>query len=279
MVRETLSHSEVEQYKKCRRKHYYRYIIGIRSISATNAALNKGLFGHAVLEAYFKALVEGSSKEDARNKSKRVLVDLFMQNIAKEYPTDLSGVQLSLDTFFNADPFGDHKILAAESDYKVHIGIIDFIFRVDLMTEGPDGKIRIFDFKFLYTMLEPAEVALYPQLPLYMEGLTRIGIQVEELWYIQMRSRTVKNPTEEDLLLPVKVETTDTRRKTTFREHLVAGEEILLQRQRPIGDASTNAIRSQGRDCNMCEFKRLCVAEMEGSNVNEILNDYYTKEH
>ena len=63
-----VSHSEAESYLNCRKKHYYAFGERLAKVQAPGKmnAMEKGTFGHAVMEQFFLARQQGEDYETAQ---------------------------------------------------------------------------------------------------------------------------------------------------------------------------------------------------------------------
>ena len=101
-LKRTVSHSEVEAYLSCERKHFYNYGMKIQK-RVLPSALRRGTICHSALEAHFTVLKAGGSWEDAVNAA----LDNLIAHM-RETPADhalCAAVKYALEWYFQAKPF------------------------------------------------------------------------------------------------------------------------------------------------------------------------------
>lgn len=103
----SVSHSEVDSYLLCRRKHYYGYGLGLERVS-TSHSLATGTAGHRILEAFYGHLLDLAATPQAQlerfdlgmEKAKKNMTQLF-KKVTKTRQT------AHLSTKFSLTKIGD----------------------------------------------------------------------------------------------------------------------------------------------------------------------------
>lgn len=271
-----ISNTEVSTFNECELKHDYMYG---QEIGPTNMSepLYRGTVGHALLAEYYTKILEGESRESAlaavwslwTRELTAVASDVNKFNIIQDLRRILSGYF----DFYQVEPF---KVLAVEkiydtllfqaivpdTNYDVHYGaILDLVVE---WTQGPEaGKIKIIDHKFVYNFKSMDELQVDAQQPKYIKVLQEQGISVNGGIFNQIRTREIKNPRFDQLFNRTPVPYQQTAIDTVWTEQKKTIKKILNIPSD--SDYPTRALTTM--TCKMCDFKRLCKAEMNGDST------------
>lgn len=286
----SVSHSEVDSYLLCRRKHYYGYGLSLERMS-TSHSLATGTAGHRVLEKFYEAILEigdtaeaqagawdeayaraeaeyklivGEGYEDASNRA--TLHDLLFDSewgyFANEYMVKNGWRVLAVEQEFNL-LYNE----ASESRYP---------FVVDMIVEDPSGKIVVIDHKFVYDFYTPEQTDLQPQIPKYIGALRAMNYPVAYGAYNMIRTRKLKTPTPESMQYFMILKPNTERVLNTFMEQLGVAAEIQALKELPIEDQSKRAYRTANKMvCQSCSFRDICSTELMGGNTELMLKTEY----
>lgn len=296
-VRTTVSHSEAESYLRCERAHYYGYILEIQR-RETSDSLARGTIGHSALEIYFKKMkdIQDSNADLLRDEFGTVINGAEIPydeavKIAKEYvkkflieqflenPTLAAEVQETLTYFFQADRFKGWTILSVEDDYMFEVDeTLQMPYKPDLIAMDPEGKIWLIDHKFVYDFFTARDAELQPQLAKYAFALRKMGKRVDKIGYHSLRYRRIKESTVENRNSLLEFPLSDARATETMREQVFLSRRLQERKQLPLAVASNTAMRAANKMvCNNCSFRSLCLAELNQTNPQLVLDSEYVK--
>jgi hypothetical protein len=278
----SVSHSEVDNYLLCRRKHYYGYGLSLERVSKS-AALATGTAGHRVLEVFYEALLGlGSTAQEqlaawdqAFERAKEEL-----DTIVKEGYTDADRRATLHDILFNEDwgYFANEfitrngwRILAVEQEFTLlydEATESTYPFVVDVIAEDPDGKVVVIDHKFVYDFYTPTQTDLQPQIPKYIGALRAMNYPVAYGAYNMLRTRKIKEPTSDSMSYYMILKPNVDRVLNTFMEQLGVAAEIQALKELSIEDQEKRAYRTANKMvCQSCSFRDICSTELVGGNV------------
>jgi hypothetical protein len=285
----TVSHSEVDSYLLCRRKHYYGYGLSLQRVSESHS-LAMGSAGHKILETFYREIGEGYSVEQQLNAFDSALeaAKTEYENIVSEgFQEDARKASL-YDTlfhesygYFTQEPFVKNKyaILAVEADFNLlydEENDAHYPFVVDLIVRDPDGKIVVVDHKFVYDFYTPEATDMQPQIPKYIGALRALGHEVSHGAYNMLRTRKIKEPTPEQMNHFMLLKPNTTRVKATFLEQIHVADELQALKTLPIEKQDERAYRVANKMvCQSCSFRDLCSTELVGGNVELMLRTEY----
>lgn len=172
-LKKTVSHSEIESFLACERKHFYQYGMKLSSI-APSEALSRGTFGHAALEVAFKHRLEtGASLEDS--------MDVAIAWVSEQLTNfDVMGfapaITKCLLNFKKVKGLADFDVLAVEMRETAPMAEnMEMSLVIDLIVQDKAGKIGVIDHKFLANFYYGDQTELMPQLPRYIIALRNLG--------------------------------------------------------------------------------------------------------
>jgi hypothetical protein len=150
----SVSHSEVDSYLLCRRKHYYGYGLSLERIS-TSHSLATGTAGHRVLETFYRTLLSAGdtpSKQleawDVAFLAAQQEYDTIVEEGYEDAPNraELREMLFNEDWGYFANEFmvrNGWTIMAVEAEFSLvydeEIGS-SYPFVVDLIVKDSDGK-------------------------------------------------------------------------------------------------------------------------------------------
>lgn len=285
----SVSHSEVDSYLLCRRKHYYGYGLSLQRVQESNS-LATGTAGHRILETFYGYLKQFDTAEEqakAFDGAFNLAVDEYQQ-ILKEGYEDADRRASLHDILFNEDyGYFAHeffvrngwRILAVEAEFNL---LYDdelqstYPFVVDMIVQDPDGKYVVIDHKFVYDFYTPEQTDLQPQIPKYIGALRALGHEVSYGAYNMLRTRKMKDPTPETNNYLMLLKPNSTRVVTTFMEQLGVAAEIQALKELTIEEQEKRAYRTANKMvCQSCSFRDICSIELMGGNVELIKKTEY----
>jgi len=286
----SVSHSEVDSYLLCRRKHYYGYGLSLERIS-TSQALATGTAGHRVLEMFYKTLLEAGvtpkEQADAWDAAYAVAESEY-QEIVKEGYEDAPNRARLHDMLFN-EGWGyfvneyvvraGWTILAVEAEFSL---IYDentqssYPFVVDMIVKDTEGRYVVVDHKFVYDFYTPEQTDLQPQIPKYIGALRAMNHEIAYGAYNMVRTRKLKTPESASMQYFMMLKPNVDRVLNTFKEQLGVASEIQKLKELPIEEQSSRAYRTANKMvCQSCSFRDMCSTELIGGNTELMMKTEY----
>jgi CRISPR/Cas system-associated exonuclease Cas4 (RecB family) len=265
-VKTIISHSEVDQFLNCERKHYYGFGKKLQP-KVFGKALRRGSMGHAVLEVYYKAIQSGLNYDQAADNALGKFGDFISQ---PGYDLELlADLQELLIRYFDYAPTLDEndEILYVENEFRLPISTqVEYPYRPDLIVKDRStGKIKVIDHKFLYNFYTMDDMKISPQLTKYVAALRGNGVLAKEGWYNMLRWRKVKDKSPEASFRREYVPINNARISITFREQIAATEQIAEYKKMYLDVWEMHVLRTASAwNCKNCPFLSLCTADLSG---------------
>ncbi len=204
MTATSISHSEVETYLQCRRKHLYRYERGLKP-RESGKALAYGSAGHRVLEAFYATIIEEAGTKNRRAQRKAfdaalsAAYEAFRDVIREgwEQPDDRADLHDSLfKYYFPNEPFVKRGYLVEQVELRQVLEYdteheLQIPFVIDLVVVDPKQKRAIVDHKFKYDFIDSDLAGLLPQLPKYVGATRALNVKADYAIYNQIRTRKI----------------------------------------------------------------------------------------
>jgi len=286
----SVSHSEVDSYLLCRRKHYYGYGLSLERIT-TSHSLATGTAGHRVLERFYSMLLEmgGTAEEqlavwdtalEAARKEYDLIVDEGYEDANNR--AELADVLFHEEWGYFANEYmvkNGWRVLAVEQEFNLLYNEQTdsrYPFVVDMIVEDPNGKIVVIDHKFVYDLYTPEQTDLQPQIPKYIGALRAMNYPVAYGAYNMLRTRKLKTPAPESMQYFMILKPNTERVLNTFMEQLGVAAEIQAIKELPIEEQSKRAYRTANKMvCQSCSFRDICSTELMGGNTELMLKTEY----
>jgi hypothetical protein len=286
----SVSHSEVDSYLLCRRKHYYGYGLSLERIS-TSHSLATGTAGHRVLEKFYRTLL---SAGDTATKQLEAWDAGFLA-AQQEYDTivkegyedannraELSEMLFNDDWGYFANEFmvrNGWAIMAVEAEFSLTYDTelqSTYPFVVDLIVQDPEGRYVVIDHKFVYDLYTPSQTDLQPQIPKYIGALRAMNHEVAYGAYNMVRTRKLKTPDASSMNYFMILKPNTERVLNTFMEQLGVAAEIQALKELPIEEQGKRAYRTANKMvCQSCSFRDICSTELIGGNTQLMLKTEY----
>jgi RecB family exonuclease len=257
------SHSEIETFTECERKHYYRYARRLESKQDSDT-LVRGNVIHEVLSEYYLGRKLGKVHFEAMEHAlPYIQISLDRYNI---FDPDAMKNEVTNLLFWYWETYADDtwRIIDVEVEYKVQL-TDDFILpvKIDLIVEEPGRGIGLIDHKVTYHFFNVDKIDLSPQLPRYMAAALELGMKIDFVAYNEIRRlETKENRADPSLKFRrTVVPLTPTKVVTIMREHMEAAERINNLKALGTEAWSLKVIRNPSA-CQYCNMKDLCDAEL-----------------
>jgi hypothetical protein len=273
-----ISHSEVDTFLLCEKRHYYAFgdstygdKKGLEPLNVSDA-LYRGISGHTALHAYYQKLIDGGTIEQAEQSSLMANSALALRPRANlSILTDLNARILPRFYAVAGEKIrSGWRPLAAEKEFRLHLvneeGIhLVYPFRPDLIIADPAGNIWVWDHKFVYNFYTQEEINLLPQIPKYVGALRALGHEIKGGYYNQLRHREVKDLANHVQQVPFVP--SNERVVESFRQQANLMGKIGNLKQLPGDEWSQRSTRTLNTMvCKTCSFKHLCAVELNGGN-------------
>jgi hypothetical protein len=270
MTNELISHSEVEAFGQCEKKHEYAHIQKLQP-KGSSIALDRGNAGHLIFKVFFKGIKNGIPTEVAKQTA------LMNPELMQKYPMVAVGEAMGYCTYWidNIWPTLGWRIVEVEREYQIPVGDgLIYPFTMDLLIEYR-GELVLVDHKFTYDAYPSAVCRVLPQMPRYAGALRKLGIPVKYGIYNFIRTRTLKDPAARFVQEPVKFG--DTRIKTSILELIQEMRVIKELEETPIESRRLSVRTANKMNCANCGFNELCARELEGEDTTIMRKLEFTK--
>ena len=286
----SVSHSEVDSYLLCRRKHYYGYGLSLERIS-TSQSLATGTAGHRILEAFYAHLLSLSDTAKGQLENFDLALErayFVYREVMDEGYTDANNRAMLHDILFHeewgyfANEFmvkNGWRVLAVEAEFSL---IYDtetqssYPFVIDMLVQDPEGKYVVIDHKFVYDFYTPEQTDLQPQIPKYIGALRAMGHEIAYGAYNMLRTRKLKTPAADSMNYFMILKPNPDRVLNTFMEQLGVAAEIQALKELSIDEQNKRAYRTANKMvCQSCSFRDICSTELIGGNTELMLRTEY----
>jgi hypothetical protein len=273
-----ISNSEVATWLACKRQYYYEFDLNLEPKSGSSA-LDNGTLLHEVLAFYYDGLKAGLSHAQAVEVARKHLMT-FMATVGMYELDTIMKVDKLLQgywDYYQGDP--DWEILEVEKSYELPISpSFTFAMRLDLLVRvRSTGKVLLVDHKTAYNFWSQDDMELNPQFPKYIGALRANGIYVDGAILNQIRTRSIKNPTTDQLFKRAPYKPTPAKINEAMKEQVISSQEIAQWRELPLEVRKDRAVRvlQKAGVCKWCNVKSLCLSEYDGGDITTaIQNDY-----
>lgn len=193
-----VSHSEVETFLTCRRKHWYSYSRRLQP-KRKHMALAYGTAGHTVLQAFYDFIIAAGSDRRSQRRAFNGAVEsayaAFEELKFEEAEGQMELESLLFDYYFPNEPFVRNGWLIetteVEQDLEIEEGL-SFKFVIDLVVVDPEGRRAVVDHKFKGRFDSAEGVTLLPQISKYIGALRGGGMQVHYGIYNELKTAKVR---------------------------------------------------------------------------------------
>jgi CRISPR/Cas system-associated exonuclease Cas4 (RecB family) len=272
----SVSHSEVDSYLLCRRKHYYGYTLSLQRVKESSA-LAMGTAGHTVLEAFYTAILEGKDFDTAVEVARETA-----DNLSIEIPANRANIFDTLFTYyFPNEPFvkAGYEILAVEKKFNLEYdeeNNMQYPFVVDLIVKSPEGKTIVVDHKFVYDFYNYEATIMQPQIPKYVGALRALNHKIDYGMYNMIRTRKLKEPDFASMCQLLDVKPESARVTQVFKEQISVASEIQKIKQLTTEEQESTAYRVANKMvCQSCSFLDICRTELSGGNSKLMIETEY----
>jgi hypothetical protein len=277
----TISNSEVDEWLRCRRRHFYKYTLGIEP-KRKSLALNRGITGHKAIQRYYEAKIDGQDCKTCKKIALEEINDTLLKSLEDD---ELTGVLLHLKrlvgsyiNFYWDEPF---QPIAIEQKYFQNLSEdIRYGMQCDIIMKGlrggHKGNFIPMDHKFTYDFWNSLALKTNVQIPKYINTIRANGIVCSKGVINQIRYRPLKSPTDEDLFRRDWINISPELQENIMNEQLQASRIIADTKALPVAVQNAHAIRTMNKkNCDYCPFFDPCYQELLGRDVSRVLSLEY----
>lgn len=283
-----LSVSEVNLFRGCQKAHDFRFNKGYVPLTQKESPALLGTFTHKGLEVFFKHIKEHgwNSYADAAEAAMKKLMDMMAEDVFKAHMYAKVMNMLKDYFYYYEDDAGKYEVLEVETQYEYQISDnLKLALRIDLLVmynEGPfAGKIMLRDYKTTTDFWQDHKKELNTQFPVYMWVLNKLfDYKMDYMELEQLRTRSLKDPTYDDLLQRTPLYFGNPQQQTVIDELIATCNEIKFRRLNP--QASPIPVRNPDYVwCKSCDYAMPCKLQMYGraKDAASVLDlEYSTKD-
>jgi hypothetical protein len=282
-----VSNSNMKSIQKCEYKFYFDVKLSLRPKNWPEP-VEKGLFGHDLMESFFQAVIDGADYDEAAAVCTAKLGDMLTADPTNMLLLQSSGLLkhvLAFGAYFFNQPW---KILEVEKNENWTIDDeADFGYTPDLVAEWTEGPKRglpfVLDYKFTGQYWNERQIQTVQQMLKYLIYYNKKhGTKMRHAGIVMLNTRANINDTGNKLFLVKWLPVSKTKLDTIEREN-----EILVKRIEPLMRMDPEEYKAQAVHttdelaCKTCWFADdICPQDMNGQDIsktieaNYIVNDY-----
>lgn len=271
-----ISNSQIQTFQKCNKRFYFEHILKLKPKSYPEA-MEKGLFGHEMMEAFFKRMMEGGSYEECVEAISPLLTEKVMF-------TDKVSVYrhvLAFGAWVFSQPWRPVQVeesclVPVDSEL---IDELEFAFTIDIIFEwtmGPKkGRKFALDFKFTGQYWSERELAVAQQLPKYMIYTNKMGVhKISNIGLVMLNTRAAAGASGTGLFQLKWLQAPKIKLETIERENARLMDAVAFAK---INWEPEDYLRTVDTfQCKMCIFADdLCPADLEGRETRRYIERNY----
>lgn len=265
-INHLISHSEVEAFGQCEKKHEYAHIQQLQP-NTSSRALDTGNAGHFTLETFLQALIDGADNTEAMRTAMQAIAD----HDSFDYDIIMKARELCKPWMELIWPKLGWKVMAVEKEFRLTIeeGLI-YPFKVDAIIERR-GEMMIVDHKFVADPYNDTTIRLMPQMPRYIGAMRMMDLPITGGIYNFVRTRNLKNPmapmSDAGRYGQVDNIPNQARIRNSMLEQIQEMRKINELEKLPL-DQRPLAVRTVNKmNCDHCGFAELCAMDLEGRDT------------
>lgn len=282
-----VSNSNMKSFQKCEYNFYFSVKLSLRP-KTWPEPVAKGLFGHDLLEEYFRARLQGMSYDEAAAHVTAYLGDKLAADPTNLILLDSSRLLkhvLAFGAYVDTQPW---KVVDVERNHNWLIeNDMEFGFTPDVIFEWTSGPNRglpfVIDYKFTGQYWNDRQINNVQQMPKYLIYYNKIhGTKMRHAGIVMLNTRATANDTGNKLFLIKWLPISKPKLQNIEREN-----EILVKRLEPYFHMTPEEFKEQAvhttdeMACKMCWFADdICPMDMNGQDItrsieaNYEVNDY-----
>lgn len=279
-----LSYSGVSKWDTCQRQYYYGFTLGLKAENVSEA-LNTGIIGHRLLQAFYTSLQEGKNKIEALKLTQRMAAKIVADADFTSSAEILKSWTL-VDNFIRGNEF-PLKAALVENRFLVPFSIIAPVeafdmnedldlddvqigFTPDVVFERQGGYYDVEDAKFIGRAWSKSRLDRFTQAKLYQIFLKRLGYDVRRSSVRFFNTTTYKITTHTETMEPAEEE-------TILRDFISAVIEVVRFENQELEDKKQARRTQNNMACQFCSFELPCGMEARGNSAEKTLKYLYVK--
>ena len=263
-----ISHSEVEAYQSCPKKHFFAFGLRIERKEHSDA-LQRGTIGHDLFSFFWEIFQTNRNLDACLKAANERAAEIMRQNSLFAEITLQAALLITNFVEENRQRISRWKVLETEKETRVDLDGYTYAFKPDLVVED-QGRIELWDYKFAYDFYYPDVANLLPQIPRYAGALRASGTNVLAGGYIFLRTRKITDPQlPKTKLFPLTMSTK--RIVIALQDFDKIAQEVRIRKLLPLEQWEDEAVRNATTvNCKNCSFRSICVVEANGEDASMV---------
>jgi PD-(D/E)XK nuclease superfamily len=273
-----ISNTQMADFTKCQKKFYFAQVLKLRPLNYP-ASMSKGIFGHSLMEVFFKAMQEGKTYDEC--------VEIVNAYIQGEIEQGLNPENLLI--YRHVLAFGAYAfqmewrvISVEESTLTPEPGYEDIVYAytpdvVFQWTRGPRaGSFFMLDHKFTGQVWNDRELGMYQQLFRYMIhwNMEHPTQQIHHLGVVCLLTRAANGATGSDLYTVKWLKVNREKTQGIQRESMRHMERVAWAKANYKPEDYLRTTDSY--NCKLCYFADdICPADLEGKDISRYISVNY----
>jgi hypothetical protein len=262
-----ISNSEVTSYLSCKRQYEFAFIDELEPIN-TSTPLARGNTFHLGMEYYWKARLNGASHTQAMDVALEAF-GIVPEGMTLVQVMEAQTLWMRYMTFHAGFP--DIKPLGTEQQYDLPLtSTLNMTIRYDLYFQNiKTGRIAILDYKTTYDFWSHEDHEINAQMPKYIACMQANGMQVDEGFLEEIRTRPLgpeKAADPKNLWKTTPYRPSSAKKKAVLQQHIGASLEI--EKHRALDELERKMVSypvlNKHGACKYCNFKNLCISMLDG---------------
>lgn len=272
-----ISNSQIQSFQKCEKRFYFEHILKLKPLTYPEA-MEKGIFGHRMMEYFFKAMQEGKSYEDCCS-----AINPLIEEAQGEGAFELLKVYKHVLAFGYYAFQQEWRVVSVEESRLAPLAEYDneheYAFTTDVIFEWTVGPKRglqfIIDFKFTGQYWNDREVNMFQQLPKYIVYTNELdGKNIRHAGIVMLNTRAPQGATGSALFLVKWIPITKEKLQRIKHENEQLVGQIAHAKKYGTPEGFFRTV--DAHQCKMCFFADdLCPAELEGRPTDRIIKRNY----
>lgn len=276
-----ISNSEVNCFQTCKMRYFYEYVLNLEP-RVLPGPLAIGIAGHKAQEGYWTAFANGEGIDSCVKAAESMLASLMRDgSVSGPDAMNLSRLMNLYASKWFADDKQTFDVAAIEKMYELPLtSHFTIPMRLDLLLKNKQTGYHVLrDFKFVFNFWDHDAHQFNPQFPKYMMVLGANNVQVSHAELDEIRHRSMRNPTIDDILRRTPYHPTRERSVRIMQDHIRVSHEIVAYRQQDEEAMRATTARNLNKSiCKWCSFKELCMSDLDGGYTESLMRaDYKQK--
>lgn len=283
-----INNSEIQAFKRCRRKWYLSHVQHYQLRAVRTGALNVGTAVHLGLEEHYNGVDNDGvlARIDTAFGVASMHVDpedtVTHEKLEKDFQLATLMVEGYLDWLEETGADAGYKTTGVELLLEMPLEIPGFETvtlhgKLDRLVEDADGRTFIYDHKTCQSFdIAGRQLQMDDQLLTYVMLVEHnYGVQVAGCVYDMLR-KVKRGPRAVPPFYARETVIFNRNQIAAHKAHTIATIAVMLNAERNWGADNSEFYPSPTRDCSYCDFLPVCPMIDDGSDWQGMLNNYYT---